>query len=216
MIDTGRRYCPRCGTSRVGDMPFCPGCGLNLAEADETVVASPAAAATAPAPLQTSTTPPASDIETEALDRPSDHVFPRAGVSIPPFVIVIAIVVVGLLVLGLLRLPQLGGPATPAPQASLALPGGPAAPIVGLSILSPTDGQTVAVKDVLVIGLAPPGLGITQDVSFGLDQHTTADGTGHWAIKVGLNEGDNVLKFRIGDDHSTEKTVRVIYTPPNS
>jgi hypothetical protein len=62
--------------------------------------------------------------------------------------------------------------------------------------------------------MAPPGLTITQDISFGPDQHTTVDGTGHWAIKVGLNDGENRLTFRIGDDQSTKKTIRVIYTPP--
>jgi len=35
-------------------------------------------------------------------------------------------------------------------------------------------------------------------------------------MKVGLNDGDNKLTFRIGDDHSTQKTIRVIYTPPQS
>jgi hypothetical protein len=54
---------------------------------------------------------------------------------------------------------------------------------------------------------------ITQDISFGLDQHATTDGTGHWTIRVGLNEGENKLTFRIGDDSSTRKTIRVIYTP---
>ncbi len=74
----------------------------------------------------------------------------------------------------------------------------------------------MATKDVTVIGLAPPGLSVTRDVSFGFDQHATADGTGHWAMSVGLDEGQNDLVFRIGDDHSTEKRVRVIYTPPES
>ena len=206
MTDSGRRYCPRCGTARVGEMPFCPNCGLNLTDSDESAVAEPVAE---PLPLRGQL----AEVETDAVDRPSSSDTRRPGLAIPPVVLVIAIVVVGLLVLGLLRLPQIGGSPPVAPQASAASSGAVAAPIVGLSILSPTDGQTVAVKDVLVIGLAPPGLGITQDVSLGLDQHTTADGTGHWAIKVGLSEGDNVLKFRIGDDHSTEKTVRVIYTP---
>jgi hypothetical protein len=212
MTDSGRRFCPRCGTARVGDLPFCPSCGSNLAEFDETTVAAPLAATPSEA------TPPEAaptELEPAVVDRSIEGDVRPGGFSIPPLVLVVGIVVVGLVALGLLRLPQLGSPTPAAPQASAAQPGGPAAPIVGLSILSPTDGQTVAVKDVLVIGLAPPGLGITQDVSFGLDQHTTADGTGHWAIKVGLNGGDNVLKFRIGDDHSTEKTVRVIYTPPN-
>jgi hypothetical protein len=93
-------------------------------------------------------------------------------------------------------------------------PAGPSAPIVGLSIQSPQDGQTVVTKDVTVIGLAPPGLTVTRDVSFGLDQHATADGTGHWAINVGLQEGQNDLVFRIGDDRSTEKRLRVTFTPP--
>jgi hypothetical protein len=67
---------------------------------------------------------------------------------------------------------------------------------------------------VTVIGLAPPGLTVTRDVSFGLDQHATADGTGHWAINVGLNDGENKLKFRLGDDRSTERELRITYTPP--
>ncbi len=85
---------------------------------------------------------------------------------------------------------------------------------MGLSIQSPRDGQAIATKDVTVIGLAPPGLTVTRDVSFGLDQHATADGTGHWAISVGLDEGQNDLVFRIGDDRSTELRLRVFYEPP--
>jgi hypothetical protein len=86
--------------------------------------------------------------------------------------------------------------------------------IVGLTIESPHDGQVVAAKDVTVIGIAPPGLTITRDISFGLDQHATTDGTGHWAINVSLENGENKLVFRIGDDHSTEHSIRVTYTPP--
>ena len=221
MTSAGPGFCPRCGTKRVAEMPFCPRCGLNLAEIDGS--AASAGAGTPPGsrtPAETNAptgalppqTPPP-DTRTEAVEPSPDRIRALTGLQVPPLVLVVGIVVIGLLVLGLLRLPQLGGSPPPPLQAS-AVPSGPAAPIVGLSILSPTDGQAVATKDVLVIGLGPPGLGITQDVSFGLDQHTTTDGTGHWAIKVGLNEGDNVLKFRIGDDRSTEKTVRVIYTKP--
>jgi hypothetical protein len=94
------------------------------------------------------------------------------------------------------------------------LPPGFTAPPVGLTILSPADGSVVGAKDVTVIGTAPPGMGITQDISFGLDRHATADGTGHWAIQVGLSEGENQLKFRIGDDGSTTQTIRVIYLAP--
>ena len=151
------------------------------------------------------------------------------GVRVPPFVIVALLVAVGLVALGLLRLPDLGSSArsggalptlglgqTPG-AAAQTMPGAatqaPVAPIVGLTILSPSDGQAVGSKDVLIIGAAPPGVTITRDISFGLDQHATVDGTGHWAIQVGLNEGDNKLTFRIGDDHSTERTIRIIYQP---
>jgi len=104
-----------------------------------------------------------------------------------------------------------GGPGgQPAPGGSAAAP---SALIVGLTIESPRDGQVVASKDLTVIGLAPPGLSVTRDVSLGLDQHATADGTGHWAINVGLDQGENKLTFRIGDDRSTEQQIRVTYKP---
>src|SRR5688572_12648903 len=32
MAAPGPRFCPRCGTERVGDMRFCPNCGLDLAQ----------------------------------------------------------------------------------------------------------------------------------------------------------------------------------------
>src|SRR5439155_27263014 len=35
MTSLGPRFCPRCGTARVAEMPFCPGCGQNVAEFDE-------------------------------------------------------------------------------------------------------------------------------------------------------------------------------------
>ena len=65
-----------------------------------------------------------------------------------------------------------------------------------------------------MIGTAPPGLRITQDISLGFDRHAMADGTGHWAISLELSEGENQLKFRIGDDPSTTQTIRVFYLAP--
>jgi hypothetical protein len=131
-------------------------------------------------------------------------------------VIAAIIVTVGLIAFGLLIRAQPGGSPGPGgqlvPNASLV----PAAPITGLTILSPADGQTVVTREITVIGTAPPGFTITQDISFGLDQHATVDGTGHWAVKVELNAGDNKLTFRIGDDGSTKQTIRVIYTPPQT
>ncbi len=198
--------------------------------------------ATAAGPAGTTSLAPPAPVRSALVDewetaratgiRSSTSIGPRPtrDLRIPPFVIVAVLVAVGLVTLGLLRLPDLGssarsGGALPTlgadqtPGAVLqTMPGAatqaPVAPIVGLTILSPSDGQAVGSKDVLVIGAAPPGVTITRDVSFGLDQHATVDGTGHWAIQVGLNEGDNNLKFRIGDDHSTERTIRIIYTPP--
>jgi hypothetical protein len=227
MISQGPRFCPRCGTARVADMPFCAGCGLNVAEFDKglDVGAGPPSAATNVANGSSITEADAS--QSSSVDEleggsPSDAALSAAsgptvdrGFRVPPIVIIALIVGVGVIALGLVTVPQLGGSPGSGGQASPgAASGAPAAPIVGLTILSPTDGQAVASKDVIVIGTAPPGLTITQDISFGFDQHTTVDGTGHWAINVGLNEGDNKLTFRIGDDHSTQQTIRVIYTPP--
>ena len=94
--------------------------------------------------------------------------------------------------------PLAGGPtATPSSpflpavtaQPSFSLPPGFTAPPVGLTILSPADGSVVGAKNVTVIGTAPPGLRITQDISLGFDRHATADGTGHWAIEAELSGG---------------------------
>lgn len=241
MTSLGPRFCPNCGTARVMDMPFCPGCGMNLTALGDPASKSGSTTAgvtttSLPATPPTPPTPSALVDEWEAVGSPAGHAAlsthsrTTRDLRVPPFVIVALLVAVGLLALGLVRLPDLGSSAqsggalpthgtgqTPGPAAQT-MPGAatqpPVAPIVGLTILSPADGQAVGSKDVLVIGAAPPGVTITRDVSFGLDQHATVDGTGHWAIQVGLTEGDNKLKFRIGDDHSTERTIRVIYTPP--
>jgi hypothetical protein len=228
MTSLGPRFCPRCGTARVADMPFCPACGLNVAEFDERAqggaghpaTATDVAGGTSTAPAGTSQI---SSVGEWAADPRSDPALPTStgrsvdrGFRVPPIAIVALIVVAGVIALGLVTGPQLGGsPGAGGPPASTLTSGAPA-PIVGLTLLIPTDGQAVSAKDVVVIGTAPPGLTITQDISFGFDQHATVDGTGHWAITVGLNEGDNKLTFRIGDDHSTQKTIRVIYTPPHS
>jgi hypothetical protein len=139
---------------------------------------------------------------------------------------VVALAVVGLAVLlyvgfvasrspsnpgGLSAIPSGNGGDTPATA--------PASPVqtpllVGLTILSPADGAVVATKKVLVIGTAPPGLTITQDISLGLDRHTQVDGTGHWAMEMDLVEGDNQMTFRIGDDKSTARAIHVVFQPP--
>ncbi len=229
MTDKGRRFCPRCGTALLAGMPFCPQCGLNAAEAGDRSAA----------PLNDESHPPVEALGrppegSESIATRDDGATANGELSAgrdfstirrrfvdrasraPSVVVGALIVAAGLVIFGLLTRPQPGV----APEAG---PGGqpqpgdpavaPSALIVGLTIQSPRDGQTVATNEVTVIGLAPPGLKITRDVSFGLDQHATADGTGHWAINVGLNDGENKLKFRIGDDRSTEQELRVTYTP---
>jgi zinc ribbon protein len=217
MTQTGHRFCPRCGTALVADMAFCPRCGLNSAEVaqGQEPAASPMDAATgAPAPAPVEAVPAVAAAS-------SVRSFADRGPHISGIVIAGLLIMVGLIGFGLLTRPSgspapgvgtggAGGQVQPGSTAAAA----PSAPIVGLTILSPSDGQAVATKDVNVIGLAPPGVSVTQDISFGLDQHATADGTGHWTIKVGLKDGENKLVFRIGDDASTRKELRVTYTPP--
>ena len=219
MTDSGPRFCPRCGTARVDDMPFCPKCGLDFRghADDDTPLTARAKASSDDAGARVSQPseprPGAARVLREPVSAPATSERKLgAGLEIPPFVLVLGLIVVGLVVIGLIRLPISSGPPA-APPLGNASAGVPSAPIVGLTILTPADGQAVATKEILVIGTAPPGTSITQDISFGLDQHTTTDGTGHWVIKVGLNDGDNQLKFRIGDDHSTEKVVHVVYQP---
>ena len=194
------QFCPRCGTALVAGLPYCPKCGYNVDElrsASEAVQRHDGSADGEPA---------------------RSHERRPSGM---PIVAAALIVAVGLVAFALLTRPQPGG-STALPGIVIPGTGGqpppgvtplPSVPITGLTIQSPADGSTVAIKDVTVIGLAPPGLTITRDVSLGLDQHATADGTGHWAIGVSLNDGANELVFRIGDDRSTEQRLHVTYAP---
>jgi zinc ribbon protein len=214
--DQGYRFCPRCGTALVASMPFCPKCGFN----SDDIAGPPARPGT-----ETDAATAAFGFDAD-VDRPMSSARERQpmdrGTRKAPFVIGALVIAAGLVAFGLLSrsqpaanpgaAPQVGPPGVGGPIA----PGqsvGPPAPIVGITIQSPQDGAAIATKEVTVIGIAPPGLTVTRDISFGLDQHATADGTGHWAINVGLNEGQNDLVFRIGDDRSTEKRLRVIYMP---
>jgi hypothetical protein len=214
------RFCPACGldTSVVGGVPQPPVVDRADQPTEVSVTRPDPGVAAIP-----SHPPSASD---ERLRVPSAlHSFSRLfdkGSPGPAMVVSAAIIALGLAIFALVMRPQPGSPPGP-PQAvqtgaggAIGQPGssgGPAAPIVELSFQSPADRQTVATKDITVIGIGPPGLTVTRDVSFGLDQHATIDGTGHWAMSVDLNNGDNQLVFRIGDDRSTEKKIHVTYQP---
>jgi hypothetical protein len=225
MTDLERRFCPRCGTSLVPGMRFCPGCGLDTSVVGG--VTEPPTSVRADQPAEVSAASPAPAASAERLRVPSAlHSFSRLfdnGSPGPSMVLSALIIVVGLVIFALLMRPQAAGPVGPPQAAQPGASGGvvqpgssgaPPAPIVELSFQSPVDRQAVATKDITVIGIGPPGLTVTRDVSFGLDQHATIDGTGHWAMSVGLGNGDNQLVFRIGDDRSTEKKLHVTYQPP--
>ena len=84
---------------------------------------------------------------------------------------------------------------------------------IGLVILEPIDGATVADRIVLVRGLAQPGSTVTRDVPMWFDEHVAADSAGRWSFAVSLNLGGNMLSFRVGDDVSTARTLTLYYQP---
>ena len=222
MSASGPRFCPRCGTERVGEMRFCPNCGMEL----EQVAGGDRPAVDA--------APPANDtpvVAPTAVDRGAVKRSPWRPLLGPGLLVLLVIAALWFVGIGPFARddgdpgPLAGAddptptspflPAVTAQPSFLASPG-LTAPPVGLTILSPADGAVGGAREVTVIGTAPPGLRITQDISFGFDRHATADGTGHWAIQVELTEGENQLKLRIGDDPSTTQTLRVIYVAPAS
>jgi hypothetical protein len=208
MTDQGYQFCPRCGTALVPGHAYCPKCGFHI----EALGGARDGVRDATGSYEEPTGDDVADRGREPAAPPRS----RAA----PIVLGALIVAVGLVAFALLMRPPSGnpviGPGPGSPDGTPLPPGvtpTPSAPITGLTIQTPRDGDTVATKDVTVIGLAPPGLKVTRDISFGLDQHATADGTGHWAMSVSLNSGQNDLVFRIGDDRSTEQRLRVTYTP---
>ena len=105
-----------------------------------------------------------------------------------------------------------GSDPTPTPEPTpTPTPAPTPAPI--LVITSPEDGDVVQEPSVQVVGTAPAGAEIIQDLPFFADRRTSADEQGDWVLTVDLDEGDNDLVFRIGDDQATTKTLRIVYEP---
>ena len=106
MAAPGPRFCPRCGTERIGDMRFCPSCGLDLGQvaAEDGPFVAPAAPPAAEAPT---VPPPAARRETarrRSLWRP----------LVGPGLLVLVIVVVAAWVTGLGPFSPRGGSGTAA------------------------------------------------------------------------------------------------------
>lgn len=77
-----------------------------------------------------------------------------------------------------------------------------------LVITTPDDQTIVTEPDLIVTGIAPVGADVVREVRFGRDDHATATG-GRWSMHVELDEGDNLLTFRIGDEEATSATLLV-------
>ncbi len=108
-------------------------------------------------------------------------------------------------------------PATPSSAASSApstASTSPDATELAFAITSHHPGDTVSTPTVTVSGVASPGAEVVQDISFAPDERTTAAADGSWAISVTLDEGPNTLRFRVGDDRSTEEELTLTYAPP--
>ncbi|MEA2623558.1 MAG: Glucodextranase, domain [Chloroflexota bacterium] len=97
----------------------------------------------------------------------------------------------------------------PTPQPTEPPPGGSP----GLAIVFPSDGEVVHDRAFNVAGTGPPGGTVTRDVPLWFDDHVLVREDGNWLMPVTLGEGENVLRFRVGDDRSTERVVTVTYQP---
>ena len=107
-----------------------------------------------------------------------------------------------------------GSEPTPTPQPTPTPTAAPT-PQTILVIASPEDGEVVRTPSVQVVGTAPAGAEIVQELSMFGDRRTSADDEGNWVLTVDLDEGDNDLIFRIGDDEATTKTLRIVFEPPS-
>ena len=103
-----------------------------------------------------------------------------------------------------------GSSPTPTPQPT---PTPTPTPPPILVITSPEDGDVVRNPSVQVVGTAPAGAEIVQQIALFGDRRTSADDKGDWVLTVDLEEGNNDLVFRIGGDQATTKTLRIVYEP---
>lgn len=73
-----------------------------------------------------------------------------------------------------------------------------------ITITEPASGTVIGTDSVVVRGTAPAGSRVVRDIRLGADDDAVVDAAGRWFMAVPLAEGPNALRFRIGDDESTE------------
>jgi hypothetical protein len=79
--------------------------------------------------------------------------------------------------------------------------------------VDPPDGTTTTATEIVIRGFAPPNATITHDLPLAFDEHTTADARGRWAFAESLAPGENIFRFRLGDDRATELVLTVYCVP---
>jgi hypothetical protein len=89
----------------------------------------------------------------------------------------------------------------------------PPGQVAALTIIFPADGELVRDQSFNVVGNGPPGATVTRDIPLWFDDHVVVREDGNWLMPITLGQGENVLRFRMGDDRSTEVVIRVIYQP---
>ncbi len=77
-------------------------------------------------------------------------------------------------------------------------------------ITSHSDGDIVHTPTIRVAESASPGSEVVRDIRFRPDARTTTAGDGSWSFEIDLNDGRNVLKFRLADDTSTTIEMTVV------
>ena len=82
-----------------------------------------------------------------------------------------------------------------------------------IDFVSPEDGATVTTKTIVVRGTAAAGSRIVRDIPSAPDQSTRSGSDGTWSLKVTLKNGVNNLRFRLGDEKATTRTLLVVYAP---
>jgi hypothetical protein len=89
----------------------------------------------------------------------------------------------------------------------------PPGQVAAFTIIFPADGELVRDQSFNVIGNGPPGATVTRDIPLWFDDHVVVREDGNWLMPITLGQGENVLRFRVGDDRATELVIRVIYQP---